>query len=572
MAYIGHKGSMIYVLWDGIRIHHSRDIRFTNQLWVDYMNEQKQQTIAAIAPKPVTLPIEPTSYQQAISLPEAEQWHISMQKELEALKKKETWIEIPKSEAKGKILSGKWVYKIKDDGTLKSRWVIRGFEQQLNPWDETRAAVVQGTTTRILLTLAAKYDWDIEVIDINNAFLNGALPEYREIYLQMPTGFTKPGTVCKLQKSIYGLKEAALAWYLTLRDALEELGLKVAQHDECLFMSTNPQEPLYVTTHVDDIKICGPGAKTFKELLHKKFPAKPHNLEHYLGLDIKRDRAQRTIHLSQASYTASILKEFGHLAAQSNVPISRPIKDNPDANPTPEEVKLYQQIVGKLMYLACQSRPEIHFAVIHTSRHTNRPLPDAWRAIHEILGFIDRTPTHGIKIRGTDDEIQLHQYGDASFATGTKGRSISGRITLLNGTPITWQSKQQTMVATSTCHSEYIAAYEATLQALPLQDLLQEMVKPLSISILPPILHVDNTAAITSANKGILTRQNRHFLTKYYWLHEQIEEGNITVKYINTKEQLADVLTKPSIRHMLDTFCDSLQLRASPEAEGETDT
>jgi hypothetical protein len=118
------------------------------------------------------------------------------------------------------------------------------------------------------------------------------------------------------------------------------------------------------------------------------------------------------------------------------------------------------------------------------------------------------------------------------------------------------------MVATSTCHSEYIAAYEATLQALPLQDLLQEIVKPLSISLPPPILCVDNTAAITSANKGILTRQNRHFLTKYYWLHEQIEEGNITVEYVNTKEQLADILTKPGTRHMLDTFHKEIQLRA----------
>ena len=98
---------MIYILWDGIRIHHSRDVRITNQLWADYIKEQQQDTIAAITPQPVTQPIEPTSYQQAISLPEADKWQTSMEKELNALKKKETWIEIPKSEAKGKILSGK---------------------------------------------------------------------------------------------------------------------------------------------------------------------------------------------------------------------------------------------------------------------------------------------------------------------------------------------------------------------------------------------------------------------------------------------------------------------------------
>ena len=129
-----------------------------------------------------------------------------MEKELNALKKKETWIEIPKSEAKGKILSGKWVYKIKDNGKYKSRWVIQGFKQQLNPWDETRATIMQGTTTWILLVLAAKYDWDIEVINVNNAFLNGIIPQNSEIYLQMPTGHSKPGKVYKLQKALYGLK------------------------------------------------------------------------------------------------------------------------------------------------------------------------------------------------------------------------------------------------------------------------------------------------------------------------------------------------------------------------------
>lgn len=396
-----------------------------------------------------------------------------------------------------------------------------------DPWDET---VVQGTSTRILLTLAAKYNWDIEVIDIDNAFLNGIIPKNREIYLQTPTGFRKPGIVCKLQKALYGLKESALAWYITLREALEELGLKAAQHDECLFMSTNPQEPLYVTTHVDDIKVCGPKAKAFKELIQQRFPAKPHNLERYLGLDIKRDRAQHTIHVSQASYTASIIKDFGHLATHSNVPLSCPIQEDTQYTPTPTEIQLYQQIIGKLMYLACQTRPDIHFAVIHASRHATKLSPDAWRAIHEILGYISRTPTHGITIQGKNsNEIQLQQYSDASFATGTNGRSISGRITLLNGTPIAWQSKQQTMVATSTCHSEYIAAYEATLQAIPIQDQLQEIVTPLSISLPPPLLCVDNTAAIATANKGILTHQNRHFITKYYWLHEQIEQGNITV-------------------------------------------
>ncbi len=173
-------------------------------------------------------------------------------------------------------------------------------------------------------------------------------------------------------------------------------------------MSSDPQKPLYVTVHVDNIKICRPGAKAFKELIHQKFPAKPHSLEHYLSLDIKCNRAQRIIHLSQALYTASIIKEFSHLTIKSNVLFSSLIKDTTDVKPTPEEVQKYQQIIRKLIYLACKSRPDIYFTVIHTSRYITKPPPDAWRVIREILRYIDYILTYGIKIQGTDNEIQLY--------------------------------------------------------------------------------------------------------------------------------------------------------------------
>ena len=132
-----------------------------------------------------------------------------MQEEIKALQRNETWAIIPKAQAKGHILSGKWVYKIKEDGKFKSRWVIRGFEQKLDIWESTRAAVVQATTTRILLSLAAQYGWKIRTADVKNAFLN-AEHKGKPIYMQLPTGHGKSGFVCKLQKSLYGLKTAAI--------------------------------------------------------------------------------------------------------------------------------------------------------------------------------------------------------------------------------------------------------------------------------------------------------------------------------------------------------------------------
>ena len=123
---------------------------------------------------------------------------------------------------------------------------------------------------------------------------------------------------------------------------------------------------------------------------------------------------------------------------------------------------------------------------------------------------------------------------------------------MLNDSPITWQSRQQTSVATSTAHSEIIAAYEAALQAIPLQQLLSEIAPYANIKT--PKLLVDNTATLTNVNNGILTRQNRHFLVKYYWLHEQIEQGNITTEWVSSEEQMADILTKPTSTANLQKF------------------
>jgi hypothetical protein len=164
-------------------------------------------------------------------------------------------------------------------------------------------------------------------------------------------------------------------------------------------------------------------------------------------------------------------------------------------------------------------------------------------------------------LKGSESDVfHLQRYTDASFATGNNGKSISGRITLLNGAPIIWQSRQQTSVATSTAHSEYIAAYEGALQVLPLQDLLGEILKPLSLTIKTPTLIIDNIAAFTTAQNGILSRQNRHFLVKYYYLHEQVEKGVLNIHWVSTDEQLADIFTKVVRPETLLKFMASLRM------------
>jgi hypothetical protein len=202
--------------------------------------------------------------------------------------------------------------------------------------------------------------------------------------------------------------------------------------------------------------------------------------------------------------------------------------------------------------------------VIQISSYASNPSPSAWEVARDILGYLSQTSEYSLWIqKGTtavpcQHELQITQYCDASFATGSKGRSITGAITLLGNTPLLWFSRQQTSVATSTAHSEFIAAYDATLAVLPLYPLLCEILPDLDIP--KPRLITDNLATLTTANTGLLTRQNRHFLVKFYWLHEQLAQDMLIAGWIPTDQQLADLLTKPPSPQMLKFFCSSIGL------------
>jgi hypothetical protein len=563
MAYVGHEGGHKYVLWDGRTIRKARDVSFTEHNWVDYMQEH-QQIITAVTQQPSESSIlslsshpdlEPTSYQAAMASTNAHLWQESMEKEMDAQDKNGTWIEVPRHEAKGKVLTGKWVYKIKDDGTYKSRWVIRGFAQELDSYELTRAAVVQGVTTRILLKLAATYGWSIRTADVKNAFLNGTHAG-KPIYMQLPPGFGKPGTVCKLVKSLYGLKTASIQWYIELRDKLEQLGFQTSKHDECLYIKADSNGRTYVTVHVDDLAIYNDSNDEVIPQLTQFFTLHDTKSERYLGLQISR-RENSGFHVSQPAYTKAILHEFGDLIRSSNVPISKRAIAQQPGQPAINPGR-YKRLIGKLSYLSYNSRPDITFAVIHASSFSINPSQSAWEVLRDILGYLERTSDYGISYNGSEGGLQLDQYSDASFATGTKGRSISGRITLLDGSIIAWNSHQQTSVATSTTHSEYIAAYEAALQVIPLHELLQEMLP--STKLPTPRLLIDNTATLSTTNQGILTRQNRHFVVKYYWLHEQVDEGRLITHWVATDKQVADVLTKPATPGKLKDFISITQL------------
>jgi hypothetical protein len=265
--------------------------------------------------------------------PQSKQWLLSMKEEHTALEEQGTWTEVPKTTVpKGiKILTGKWVYDIKPNGRYKSRWVIRGFQQQLDPWETTRSAVVRGTTLRIFLHIAVISNWDIYFVDIKNAFLHGT-HSGRPIYLQQPTGFRKKDIVCLLNKSLYGLKTAAITWYLDLVDKLRSIGFRTSKHDECLFLHGSTA----ILVHVDDLAVFNDPDHTVKKDLHAFFNLSVPSQDRYLGLEIQR-QLDGSVKLSQQTYTEEILQEYKDLIRQSSTPISKRAQGH-DAKASSSEV------------------------------------------------------------------------------------------------------------------------------------------------------------------------------------------------------------------------------------------
>ena len=287
---------------------------------------------------------EPITYTEAMQRAENKAWYAAMVKEFKSLLDAGTWLSIEKAlvPRNHRILKGKWVYKIKRDGTYKARWVVKGFEQVKGlDYQQIFAAVVRADTFRTLLAIATLLDWDISNIDIDSAFLYGEIDT--EVYIELPEGFSESHLCGKLLRSIYGLKQAPRIWAQTLYKILRELGLTQLQSEHSVFTNKQSQAfdkkrrtyqkanrktdeeflgyfagpDLIIAVYVDDLLIIGKTpqiVKDFKRALGKRVSMKDSGDDEardYLGIEISRDREKGTLRLSQKAYFKGVLARYG---------------------------------------------------------------------------------------------------------------------------------------------------------------------------------------------------------------------------------------------------------------------
>lgn len=500
-------------------------------------------------PPKLSKPTPPATLDAALASPDAYRWREAIDDELQSLLEKGTYTLEPLPPG-AKAIPCKWVFDYKLDAAgaitrYKARLVAKGFRQREGiDYTEVFAPVSKYTTLRALLALAAGADLELHQLDIKTAFLNGNLSE--TIYIEQPPGYSNgdPTIAGRLHKSIYGLKQASRTWYETLAATLINAGYKPSTADPSLFIS--PSGCAYLLVYVDDVLIAAPpnsdDLTAAKTLVLSSFEARDLGAASlFLGMLITRDRAAKTIKLSQPRHIADLLAKFQMTDAKPyETPSSAAIKLTAEGEPLDTVTFPYSNAIGSLMYIASCTRPDIAQAVGALARYMAAPTTAHWTAVKHILRYLAGTPNYGITYG--PDTFSLAAYCDASYAgcLDTR-RSTTGYVFILNGGAITWSSRLQSTVAVSTTEAEYMAAAAATKEALWLRTLFADLGLPV------PCIDIaaDNQAAISLLKNPIISLRSKHIDVLHHFARERVARGEVTFTYVPTDAMAADALTKP---------------------------
>ncbi|CAI5475183.1 unnamed protein product [Closterium sp. Yama58-4] len=393
----------------------------------------------------------PRSYAEAMAGPYSSQWQTAMDAEMASWKSTGTYVdEVPPPGAN--IVSGMWIFRVKrppgSPPVFKARYVARGFSQREGvDFFQTFSPTPKMTTLRVLLHIAAHRDYELHSLDFSTAFLQGSLHE--EIWLRRPPGFTgsvPPGTQWRLQRPVYGLRQAPREWHDTLRTTLAALGFAPSTADPSLFLRTDTSlPPFYILVYVDDLVFATADtaalAHVKSELQRRHTCTDLGELTSYLGLRITRDRARRTITLTQSHMVQQVLQRFRFTySSPQSTPL--PTGHSLSALPSDESVEPsgpYPELVGCLMYLMTCTRPDLAYPLSILARYVapGRHRKEHMDAAKRVLRYLCSTSGMGLVLGGRD-RVVLTGHSDSSWADDQATQRSSQGYTFSLGSGSPW--------------------------------------------------------------------------------------------------------------------------------------
>lgn len=506
------------------------------------------------------------SYKKAMKSKDREKWEQAIEEEYNKMKKHQVFEPIPMESVPQEaiIMAVKWIMKRKANGTFRARITAKGYEQVDGVHydaDNIASPVVDDLTIMIVLVLTILGGWAPQLVDVKGAFLNGHLDPKHKMYIRVPEGFEKwfgTSVVLLLCKALYGTKQAAIQFYSLISQTFMKLFYVRSKADPCLFYKWSKEDGLLLwLTWVDDCLCTGKdaGVQKGKEEFKTMFDCDDLGpLEEYVGCKIEYDREKRQMKLTQPVLLQSLEDEFeiDHKGQVPKTPAPPgqvlPLVDT-ETIISPEEQTKFRSGVGKLIHLMKWSRPEIGYAVRELSKYMKQANAVHVKQLHRLFRHLVTTKKRGLILApigqwNGDPQYAFEVSGisDSNYAPSTGNRkSVSGWSVFLNWAVVRAKSRQQNCVTLSVTEAELIAATECVQDMVRVKNVLE------SIGLrakLPMRLYVDNRGVVDLINNHSVGGRTRHIDVRYWWIRELKEAGTVSVQWIMSENNSADLYTK----------------------------
>lgn len=508
----------------------------------------------------------PKSYEEAIKSKDSNKWKSAMEEEMKMMKDRKVWTLVDKPYNK-KILGNRWVYTVKcNERNLitryKARLVAQGFRQEKGEdFEDIYSPVVNFTIIRLFFAIfVGLLKWTHCIADINNAYLYAKLDE--DLYMCQPKGFIEhKNKVCKLSKAIYGLRQSGRNWFIKLEEGLKRCGFEKLEWCNCAYKA----QYTVILIYVDDLVIFGETKeyidcviRNLRELFDLKVLGKTKLL---LGIEFLEKNGNLYIH--QQTYIQHVYGRFKSFGIPiTSLPITKGSLlsklDCPYNENEQEEMKHipYRSLLGCLAYIANRSRPDITYTVNLLSQFQENPGMKHWHAMLKLLGYVQNTKHYKINLSNLKN-LKIRGYSDANYATNRDDRvSLGGLIIYIDNVPITWRTCKQKSVSLSTMEAEFIALAEASKEMVWVKNIIND--QRLDLHLQECELFCDNKAAIDFSRSPVQNNRSKHIDVKFFFVRQLINDGVFTLRFVPSKHNKADILTKPIMKNELINFCTSI--------------
>ena len=499
----------------------------------------------------------PRNHRQAMKSDEQPLWKGACDQEYKDLVDMDTFEIVPRP-TDHEVLGGGWVFSRKTglDGSIKfkARYVARGCYQKYGEsFTDTYAPMSRMTTIRCMMFMCAQYGFVAHQLDVTTAYLNAPLDH--TIYIEQPEGYNQDKSkVCRLKKSLYGLKQSAKLWNDTIHAFFVRIGFQRSSADLCLYRKHVKTEKdngiIFVIIWVDDIVVMSDSLKLveqFKRQIKNEYRVKDlGKLKIFLGIEFSQKAGH--VQMSQSKYCKNILERFGMMDCNpAKIPCEKNIHDQLRENkssPIFKDARKYRELVGSLIYLEQVTRPDISFVTNILSQNMANPTQFHWDLGLKTLRYLKGTQGFTLNYHRADS-VQLTCFADADWGNGLDRKSQSGYMCYLNtdSSPISWSSRKQNLVATSTCNAEYVAISEGLCETIWCQKVLK-FINLRHVISHPAQFYCDNTGAIALAENPCHHRRSKHIDIKYHHVRDHLLQGTIKLDHVSSKDNCADGFTK----------------------------